>query len=255
MKPTIHNIVNFYNELSPHYHLLSENWDISIENDAKIIMSLLPSLEEHRPVLDCSCGIGTQLIALKQAGYNIEGSDLSKEEVARAIQEAQKRDLTIDIRVDVMRTLHTAPKDHYGVILSIGNSLPHLLSDDEILESLIAMKNALDSNGFIMIGLKNYEVILSKQIKTSEPRFFNDEYGKRIIHQIWDWHDERVHTVHLYITQEINNIWEVKHFVCTYRAVTLKEIELLMLKAGLTNISILYPEETNFCQPIVKAYK
>jgi glycine/sarcosine N-methyltransferase len=254
MKPTIH-VENFYDELSPYYHLISENWDTDIENDGKIIASLLRSSEACGAILDCSCGIGTQLIALKQLGYDVEGSDISNDEVVRASQEAKKRNLAINIRVDDMRTLRAAPQDYYEAVLTIGNSLPHLLSEEEILESFISMKNVINSKGFVLVGVRDYKPILSTRIQSTEPRFLQDRYGKRIVHQIWDWHDERIYTVHLYITRKINEKWEVKHFVGTYRAITLEEIKSLMEKAGLTNISILYPETTNFCQPIIKAYK
>ena len=117
------------------------------------------------------------------------------------------------------------------------------------------MKNVINSRGCVLVGVRDYKPILSTRIQSTEPRFLQDRYGKRIVHQIWDWHDERIYTVHLYITRKINEKWEVKHFVGTYRAITLEEIKSLMEKAGLTNISILYPETTNFCQPIIKAYK
>jgi 2-polyprenyl-3-methyl-5-hydroxy-6-metoxy-1,4-benzoquinol methylase len=88
--------------MSESYHLIFEDWDVSIENQGKIISALLPSAEELGRVLDCACGIGTQIIGLKKLGYLVEGSDLSSQEVERAIKEAKKRNLSIDIRVDDM---------------------------------------------------------------------------------------------------------------------------------------------------------
>ena len=249
------SIESFYNNLSSYYHLMSENWDVNSGNDGKIISSLLPSPSTCGIVLDCSCGIGTQLIALNELGYNVEGSDISTDAVARALQEGKKRKLSTNIRVDDMRTLHTAPSNYYSAIITIGNSLPHLLTDKEIIESFISMKRSLKDDGVVFVGVRDYKPIISSHITNIDPRFIQDKYGKRIVHQIWDWEDERIYTIHLYITQKTGIDWELRHFAGTYRAILLEEIEFLMKKAGLTNVSILFPEETNFCQPIVKAYK
>lgn len=249
------SLENFYDDLSSYYHLMFENWDTSIEEQGKIISSLLPPPDSCGVVLDCSCGIGTQLIALKKLGYDIEGSDISNHEIIRLSQEATKRNLIINARVDDMRTLNTAPLSHYGTILAIGNSIPHLLTDQEIMTAFTSMKKRLQSGGMILVGVKDYKPLMFARTKTTEPRFLQDKHGKRIVHQIWDWQDERIHTVHLYITQQTNLDWVVKHSTVTYRAISLEEIKSLMQEAGLTDVSILYPETTSFYQPIVRGYK
>ncbi|MCX7342988.1 MAG: class I SAM-dependent methyltransferase [Proteobacteria bacterium] len=246
---------DFYDDLAAHYHLIFENWDASIENQGKVIASLLPSSISLGPILDCSCGIGTQLIALKQLGFDIEGSDLSNQEVTRALKEAKKRNLNINIRVDDMLTLQTAPLNHYGAILAMDNAIPHLSSDDQIIQAFTAMKERLKAEGVVMVSIRDYEHILYSKPKITEPVFFQDESGQRIIHQVWDWQDERSYTIHLYITQEEKQDWMVHHFVGHYRAVPPKEIQSLMEKAGLTNVSILSPSETGFYQPIIKGVK
>lgn len=250
----IDNTRKFYNELSPYYHLMFENWATNIEEQGKVIASLFSLLGVEGAILDCSCGIGTQLIALKQLGYDIEGSDISEHEVLRALEEAAKRGLAINIRVDDMRTLRTTQLNHYNTILTIGNSLPHLLSDQEIIETFIAMKERLRPKGMVLVGVRDYAPIIASHTKTIEPLFFQDKHGKRIVHQIWDWQNERIHNVHLYITQQGENEWVVKHFTGTYRAITLEEIKSLMEMAGLINATILYPNTTGFCQPIIKGY-
>lgn len=250
-----HKTEDCYNDLSSYYHLIFDNWNTYLENEAKIIASLLPPLNSCGSILDCSCGIGTQLIGLKQLGYDIDGSDLSNKEVNRALKEAKKRNLTIDIRVDDMRTLKRALLNHYSVVLVVGNSIPHLSNENEIVKAFIAMKERLISGGIILVGVRDYEQILSSKPKITEPLFFHDESGQRIVHQVWDWQDERRYTFHLYITQKIKRDWVTHHFVGHYTAITPKEIESLMGKAGLTQTSILSPDETGLCQIIIRGVK
>jgi glycine/sarcosine N-methyltransferase len=100
---------SFYNKLASIYHLIFEDWDISMKEQGKILSRLIPPLDIASPILDCACGIGTQSIGLASLGYQVEGSDLSNSEIIRAEKEASLRGLLINFRVDDMRQLKTAP--------------------------------------------------------------------------------------------------------------------------------------------------
>ena len=78
-------IQRFYDELSPFYHLIFQDWDESIEKQAKILDKLIRKewVKTHT-VLDVSCGIGTQALGLAKRGYHVTASDLSAKEVERA---------------------------------------------------------------------------------------------------------------------------------------------------------------------------
>ena len=238
--------------MSEFYHLIFEDWDASIERQGRLIAALLPSPKTLGPVLDCACGIGTQLIALKKLGYFIEGSDLSPQAVSRALKEVAKRNLTADIRVDDMLVLQTALPDHYGAILAMDNAIPHLSSDEEIVQALLAMKACLKSEGALLLSIRDYESILSARPKVTDPVFFQDESGRRIVHQVWDWIDQRNYFAHIYVTCQNAQDWDIKHSFGKYRAITTNELECLMIKAGFVKTSILSSTETGFYQPILR---
>jgi hypothetical protein len=81
-----------------------------------------------------------------------------------------------------------------------------------------------------------------------------DDGRQRIVHQIWDWRDDRRYVVHLYITREIRDGgWEVKHLTRYYREVTPREIAIQAEKAGFRNAEVLYPATTGYYQPIFTA--
>ena len=65
-----------YDDLSPYYHLIFQDWHAAIKRQAEIISQLLPSPQETGPVLDCACGIGTQALGLAALGYEVEGTDI-----------------------------------------------------------------------------------------------------------------------------------------------------------------------------------
>lgn len=62
---------DFYDQLTPSYHLIYPDWNASIEWQAAALDDII---QEFWPagvttILDAACGIGTQAIGLAQRGY------------------------------------------------------------------------------------------------------------------------------------------------------------------------------------------
>jgi 2-polyprenyl-3-methyl-5-hydroxy-6-metoxy-1,4-benzoquinol methylase len=241
----------FYEELASFYHLIFEDWDKSIHQQGEVLSKLLPSPVLTGPILDCACGIGTQSFALARLGYQVEASDLSLAEIERAKKEAIQKGLRVHFRVDDMRLLSTSPLSHYGAVMAMDNALPHLDSDEEIMQALMAMRNRLRNGGSLLLSIRDYEKILQERPRITQPHFFMDGKYRRIVHQVWDWIDERRYIVHLYITCENACGWQAHHFTGQYRAVTGNEILLLMKKAGFKEVKIFNSYETKYHQPII----
>jgi glycine/sarcosine N-methyltransferase len=242
-----------YDEMAASYHLIFEDWQETIERQGKIIARLLTSLQTG-PILDCACGIGTQVLGLANLGFSVEGSDISAGEVARARSEAKNRKLSVEIRVDDMRTLVTAPIGKFAAVLAFDNALPHLDSDEDIQSAFAAMQDRLRPGGTVLVGLRNYGPLMLER-PTGEPaRVFGKNGGRRIVHQVWDWQDRRRYVLHLFITtEERNGEWLTRHFVGRYRAVTPDEVAHLAERAGLREVRVLEPAVTGYYQPIVSA--
>lgn len=244
---------NFYESLASVYHLIFENWESSMHQQGKILSKLLPPPNVAGAVLDCACGIGTQAIALATIGYVVEGRDLSSSAVERAQQEAARRKLSINFQIDDMCKLNTIPLHHYGVVICMDNSLPHLTNFEEITAALVAMRNRLKPGGILLLSLRNYHTLLQDRPTGTTPKFFLDGKFRRIVHQIWDWQNEREYIVHQYITWETNEGWKSHHSVGKYMAITVEELAKLVSEVGFENVQILNPEDTGFYQPIIRA--
>ena len=56
----------FYDDFAAHYHLLWEDWEVSLAWQAAAIATILgrESAAAGATVLDCACGIGTQALGL-----------------------------------------------------------------------------------------------------------------------------------------------------------------------------------------------
>jgi hypothetical protein len=139
-------------------------------------------------------------------------------------------------------------------VLAFDNALPHLDSDDEVLAALRAMQDRLCPGGQVLISLRDYGPLIAQRPAAQPPALFMDDGRSRIVHQVWDWLDERRYVVHLYITRQLaDDHWNTLHFTGWYRAITPAEVAHLAEQAGLRQVSVLMPADSGYYQPIVTA--
>ena len=155
-----------------------------------------------------------------------------------------------------MRELRTSAPGGFGVVLAFDNALHHLDSDEGVRSALGAMYARLRHGGRLLISLRDYGPLIKQHPGMTPPTFFSNHGRRRIVHQVWDWQDERRYTVHLYITRQMpDNTWITSHFLGHYRAITSKEVAALMRQVGFRQVKIRHPTETGYYQPVVTAMR
>jgi glycine/sarcosine N-methyltransferase len=247
---------SLYDRLAENYHLIFADWNASIKRQASILGPILE--RECGPatsirILDCACGIGTQLLGLAGRGFSLTGSDFSHASVERARKEAEIRGLQVQVFVAEMTNLSVIPQGAFDAVICMDNALPHFHSDDQLLEALLQIKSKLAPGRLFMGSIRNYDSLVREKPVVHQPTFYQDSAGRRIVHQLWDWIDDRHYTFHLFITREVGNGWESQHHCGTYRALLREELERLLKHAGFLNCCWLAPDETGFYQPIITA--
>jgi glycine/sarcosine N-methyltransferase len=242
----------FYDELAESYHLIFQDWDASIHYQAEVLARLLPPPSAGCPVLDCACGIGTQAIGLAMRGHRTEGSDPSEASIRRATHEAAARGVAAEFRVDDMRSLSTAQTSSYEAVIAMDNAIPHLQSDDDIQRAFTSMRARLRSGGVLLVSLRDYGPLLAHRATGTPASFYWDGKFRRIVHQVWDWQDDRRYVVHLFITCERDDGWQTRHFMGHYRAVIPSEVAQLVERVGFKDVHVLPPQESGYYQPIIR---
>lgn len=247
---------DFYNDLTDHYHLIFEDWDRSIDRQARVLGPLLESRLGPAPLklLDCACGIGTQTIGLARQGHTVVASDVSEAAVRRAEREAAKRGLSVEFHVADMRELSSLPESDFDAVLAADNSLPHLLSDADLARAVKSIATRLRPEGVFIATIRDYDTLLATHPAFQQPAFYADNGKRRIVHQVWDWH-ENEYTVHLHLAWETGSSWAAKHYVTRYRALRRSELSAVLEASGFHLIEWLMPESTSFYQPLVLARK
>ena len=247
------NVSRFYDDLADYYHLIFDDWDESIDRQARVLNRLISEHVDQSRVtlLDCACGIGTQAIGFAKAGHHVVASDLSKTAVDRAKREAKQRGLDISFFTSDMTSLTEITQRDFDVAAALDNALPHLTAK-QVGEALNAIRSKLKPEGMFIASIRDYDKLVLQRPTIQAPAFYGKEGNRRIVHQVWDWTDEG-YTVHLYITAQSGKDWVSRHFAGEYRCLLRGEFSFALESAGFGQTQWLMPEETKFYQPIVIA--
>ena len=205
-------------------------------------------------VWDCTCGIGTQSIGLALQGHSVVGTDISREAVNRATREALSFGVLASFGVANLLDRALRVDGPFDVVLSCDNSLPHLLSDHDLVLAASNIRSNLKSNGTFLASIRDYDEILETRPNSTMPRVFDD--GRRIVFQVWDWLNDgsRNYVFHLFImTRAPDGSWAVSVHAAQYRAMRRLELARVLMDAGFSGTRWLMPEETGYYQPIVIA--
>lgn len=246
---------DFYIKFAEKYKNVFTNWRQSVENQGITIKNILNQYLQEQPasILDCTCGIGTQAIALSLLNYNLFASDICESEIKIAKYEAQKLNLNIKFFVADCRYLNKRFKNQkFPVIISMDNSLPHLLTKNDMTRAFQSICSQLTIDGLFISSFRDYDKLLIEKPRQANPiRVHDVDQNIRIINlKIWDWFNDKVKTTQYLIEDMSGNITVTKGIFYSW-AITKEQIEQIALNSGFKYIKWLCPEETGYFEPIL----
>lgn len=163
-----------YDAISPIYDRFV-NWQNRLAYELPFIeqhMNLLSSRVSRKLcILDSACGTGMHAIALAQMGHEVVGTDLSPEMIAIAERNAAKSGLSIRFEV-VGLGEQTARfgEQRFDLVMCLGNSLPHLLTEEEVQKALLDFYQLLRRGGMVIIQNQNFDRIMQTHQREMEPQ-------------------------------------------------------------------------------------
>ncbi|MCB0334587.1 MAG: methyltransferase domain-containing protein, partial [Bdellovibrionales bacterium] len=241
---------NFYDQIAPFYELIYPDWNASIVRQADHLSSIIRNNENFpsKTVLDVSCGIGTQALGLAKLGYEVTASDLSSEEIKRAQEEAVNRSLNIQFSTCDMREVFNRQGKTFDVVLSADNSIPHLLSDEEILTALQQFYCCTNPGGLCVLTVRDYEneELVGGKIKPYAVQERPD--GRYLIFQVWDVRGEIYETSMYCIRDLTSGGCESVVSRAKYYAIPTHRLLSLMQEAGFCKVRRL---DGVFFQPVL----
>ncbi|MFF8385348.1 class I SAM-dependent methyltransferase [Streptomyces kanasensis] len=252
----------FYDDLADHYDLLYADWEASVARqgtalDDRVTRVLGPGAHD---VLDCACGIGTQALGLAARGHRVTGTDLSPVAAARAAREAAARGLALTTAAADMRALPLRD-GAFDVVLCADNSLPHLLTVDDVRTALAEMRRVLRPGGLLLVTTRPYDELRRERPLATPPSVKTGPGGRTVSFQLWHWHDdgERYDLELFQLSPDTGEDpgaaerWTTTVRRATYWALTRAQLGELAAEAGLHEIGWHDPEHTGFFQPMMTA--
>jgi len=231
-------LTEFYDQLANYFHLIFPNWDETIDRQGQQLSELLKSeWPKAHSILDVSCGIGTQSIGLAKCGFTVTASDISSGAIKRAEAETARLGVEVDLSVCDMRQAHSQHGSGFDVVISCDNSLPHLLTDQDLLIAFKEMLACLSPGGGCVISVRDYE-------SEERGRGLVKPYGVRsangyryLLFQVWDFEGE-YYDLTFYIIEENTLTLKVRTHVLRSRYYAISTVKLLdlMSEAGFKDV-------------------
>ena len=154
-------VEQFYNELSSDYDEMTR-FHPRLEKEEANLRRWVERFH-IRTVLDAACGTGLHAIVFARLGLRVTAADLSSKMLEKARENARQQNVQIRWVKAALQTLSHHIQEQFQAIFCLGNSLPHLLTPQDLQNSLQSFYELLRPGGILVLQLLNYDKILKKK--------------------------------------------------------------------------------------------
>jgi glycine/sarcosine N-methyltransferase len=142
---------DFYNDLAHDYEWLFPDdavgsrgtFGATSPGNKDLLAAVLETLPPGAQVLDCSCGIGADAIALARRGFSVTASDGSPSMVAETRRRSRQFGVDLTVLQSNWQDLPQRVPGAFELILCLGNSIVHTGTKTNMILSLENIKGNL----------------------------------------------------------------------------------------------------------------
>ncbi len=151
----------FYTSIAPHYQHIFPFNPAQIE----FLRHVLPY--NGARVLDVGCATGELAFALTHFGFPTWAFDFDPQMIQIAQKTKQEESMfPVFEQLDMRQINERFPEAYFDTVICFGNTLVHLLNDEDIRKFIQAAFKVLSPEGKLTIQILNYLYIHENQVKT-----------------------------------------------------------------------------------------
>ena len=160
IEESLQNVITFYDSLAEDYDRMT-GFDKRFVHE-RPFFHLLVERFGITTALDAGCGTGFHSLLLAQLGVSVTAVDISQEMLHRLASHAAELGVNIESVQSTFQDLTTTVHKKFDAVFCLGNSLAHLLSADELRQSLRNFAALLRPQGILFIQNLNYDRIIAQ---------------------------------------------------------------------------------------------
>ncbi|MET0647788.1 MAG: class I SAM-dependent methyltransferase [Pyrinomonadaceae bacterium] len=173
---------------------------------------------------------------MAQLGYEVTASDISPAELERARREAAARGLDIAFSQSDMREAYAHHGRPFDLVIACDNSVPHLLSDDDLLAAFREFFKCTRPGGGCIISVRDYEQEERDGVHLKPLGVRIEGEARYCVFQVWEFKG-LIYDLSMYFVEDRPGADCVTHVMRTqYYAVTSDKLISLMREAGYRDV-------------------
>ena len=223
--------MELYEELSETYDLMID-WPRRLKREAFLYRTVFRFNRAMR-VLDAACGTGMHARLFAKMGMAVTAADpvLEMMEVTRKNLGNLCADLAV-ARFDELPEKCPGPHD---VVTCVGNSLPHVLTDEDLQKALSSMYAVLRDGGVVIIHGNNYDEIVGNDDRVMPLRAVRRQGKDYLFLRIFEGQPP-VLTFHVLTLRKSAGQWAMSANKTRHRALCRNVVEKALLDVGFCHL-------------------
>lgn len=161
-------IKSFYDELADDYDSMTR-FDARLLKEEPILREVVERYN-LRKVLDAGCGTGFHSILLAKLGCIVTAIDVSEKMLIQLQKNSWKHGVSVKTVLSSFKELETNLNPGFDAVFCMGNSLPHLLTIEDVRKALDNFYSILNKSGKLFLQILNYDKILSEKKRVQNVR-------------------------------------------------------------------------------------
>lgn len=219
------------------YDTLSEDYDRFVDWEARLafempFLRVLFGQHQVRRVLDVACGTGHHAIAFSEEGHEATATDVNQAMVDRARANVAAKEARVDVYRLGFGGLSEELSGPYDAITCLGNSLPHIMTEEAMVEALVDMASMLRPGGILLVQNRNFDRVLARQERFMPPEVHRSEDEEWIFVRFYDLEGEELRFNMVRLHRRGNESWSTHLEHTRLRAWRCRQLETLLSRSG-----------------------